>query len=57
MAMAMAIAIEMWADGRLVGGMEQWWDDVEAWLVSAYGERQYPVLSQLDPVRILNGEG
>lgn len=45
----MAIAIELWADRRLIGGMEQWWDDFEAWLVSADGERQYPLLSQVDP--------
>lgn len=43
----MAVSVELWAQGRLVDGFEQWWDDVEAALqVSGL---ELPVLRNVDP--------
>lgn len=53
----MAIAIELWSEGRLVDGMEQWWDDYEGWLGSIDGERRYPRLSQVDPYGFMTIQG
>lgn len=43
----MALRIELWESGRLVDGVEQWWDDVERDLDSADGD--YPILTSVSP--------
>lgn len=46
----MAIRIELWTDEGLVGGAEQWWDDVESALPERdLAEQTYPILSRIDP--------
>ncbi len=44
----MAIRVELWMDGRLEGGTEAWWDDMEIALPDNRTEK-YPLLSQVDP--------
>ncbi len=43
----MAVRIELWDDGVLVDGLEQWWDDVEAALDST--EEDLPILASISP--------
>jgi hypothetical protein len=45
----MAIRIELWIDGRLVGGAEQWWDDIKALLPDDAGGAGFPLLGRVDP--------
>jgi hypothetical protein len=42
----MATRIELWTDGRLVGGAEQWWDDL---LASLADYKDGDGFSTLDP--------
>ncbi|MEV4260227.1 hypothetical protein [Kribbella sp. NPDC049584] len=44
----MAIRIELWVDGRLVDGAEEWWDDIEASLDDEDGGG-FPMLRRVDP--------
>ena len=44
----MAIGAELWVDGRLVGGAEEWWDDIEASLPEDVGA-EFPLLNRVDP--------
>jgi hypothetical protein len=43
----MALRIELWQNGALVDGVEEWWDDVESALEGADGE--YPILDSISP--------
>src|SRR5207248_7721872 len=43
----MAMRIEVYEDGSLVDGVEEWWDDVETALASA--DRDYPILASISP--------
>jgi hypothetical protein len=43
----MALRIELWEDGALTGGIEEWWDDVEIALDGA--ESDYPILETVSP--------
>lgn len=46
----MAISIELWTTDGLVGGAEQWWDDIEAWLPEPeQAQRDYPLVALIDP--------
>lgn len=46
----MALRIELWTDAGLVDGVEQWWDDVDAWLSSTDGApASYPITASIDP--------
>jgi hypothetical protein len=49
--------IELWIDGLLVGGAEQWWDDIEASLAGAEAESDFPMLSRVDPYGDVSFEG
>ncbi|MEV6893327.1 MULTISPECIES: hypothetical protein [Kribbella] len=41
----MAIRIELWVDGRLIDGVEQWWDDLAAALPV---DEDFPMLGRVD---------
>jgi hypothetical protein len=43
----MALRIELWESGRLIDGVEEWWDGVEAALAAA--EDAYPLLDGVSP--------
>ena len=47
----MAIRIELWVDGRLVDGAEEWWDDIEASLLDDEDSGGFPMLRRVDPYR------
>src|SRR5689334_20253823 len=42
----MSVRVELWIDGRLLGGTELWWDDVEAVLPAA---EDVQMLYRVDP--------
>ncbi len=44
----MALSIELWTGGQLTGGVEQWWDDVEAALPED-ADARFPLLKRVDP--------
>ncbi|WP_432880552.1 hypothetical protein ACQPYH_35475 [Kribbella sp. CA-245084] len=44
----MTIRIELWVDGRLVDGAEEWWDYIEA-SVPDGEEVGFPLLRRVDP--------
>lgn len=44
----MAVRIELWLEGRPVGGLEAWWDRMEMALPGDRATR-YPLLSRIDP--------
>ncbi len=44
----MAVRIELWVDGRVVDGAEQWWDDIEAAFPTDEGEAGFPMLGRVD---------
>jgi hypothetical protein len=46
---AMTIRIELWIDGRLVGGAEEWWDYIEASVPDGEGAVGFPLLQRVDP--------
>jgi hypothetical protein len=52
----MAIRIELWADGRIVGGLEAWWDRMEIAL-PVDRSTKYPLLSRVDPYGDIIFEG
>jgi hypothetical protein len=43
----MALRIELWENGTLVDGIEDWWDDVEAALSTT--SDSYPILHSISP--------
>lgn len=43
----MALRIELWEDGALTGGVEEWWDDVE--IVLDTDGSDYPILESVSP--------
>ncbi len=43
----MALRIELWVAGRLTGGVEEWWDGVEAALAGTTDD--YPLLASVSP--------
>ena len=47
----MALRVELWTDAGLVGGVEQWWDDVDAWMNGNGGvlRHRYPIVGSFDP--------
>ncbi|MER7249761.1 hypothetical protein [Kribbella sp. NPDC000426] len=46
----MAIRIELWIDGQLVDGAEEWWDFLEASLPDdGEGTAGFPLLGRVDP--------
>jgi hypothetical protein len=47
--MRIAISIELWVDGRLVDGAEQWWDDIERLLVEDETRSQVPDVEACGP--------
>lgn len=49
----MAITVELWIDDQLVGGAEQWWDDIEAALPDDNAEVDFPMLSRVDPYGVV----
>jgi hypothetical protein len=44
----LAIRIELWVEGRLVGGAVQWWDDIETSLPDEV-DAALPLLNRVDP--------
>jgi hypothetical protein len=44
----MAVRIELWIDGRVVDGAEQWWDDIEAALAADDRKAEFPMLGRVD---------
>jgi len=45
----MPLLIELWIDDRLVGGVNEWWDDVEGSLAEPGAANEFPLLSRVDP--------
>lgn len=45
--MEIALNIVLWLDGRLVGGVGEWWDDVEASLASPGVAGEFLLLEKL----------
>jgi hypothetical protein len=45
----MAITIELWIDGVLVDGAEQWWDGIEALMRDEQSKAECPILNKVDP--------
>lgn len=43
----MPMRIELWQNGSLVDGIEEWWDGVEAALTAA--QEDYPILDSISP--------
>src|SRR5438093_812482 len=43
----MALRIELYENGSLVDGVEEWWDDVETAIAGA--SREYPLLASVNP--------
>lgn len=43
----MAVSIELWVDGRLTDGAEQWWDDVE--IAVDASRLDLPLLDSINP--------
>ncbi|MFF0264792.1 hypothetical protein [Kribbella sp. NPDC004536] len=52
----MAVRIELWIEGRLVNGAEQWWDDIEASLPDVEWKARFPMLSRVDPYGVVSFE-
>lgn len=44
----MALVVELLSEGRIVGGVEEWWDDVEASLPEDAASR-FPLIHRIDP--------
>lgn len=44
----MAVRIELWTNGRIADGVDEWWDDMESWLPDDTPSR-YPLLDLVDP--------
>ncbi len=46
----MPLRIELWTGDRPVGGIDQWWDDVDAWMYADEARRsRYPIVASFDP--------
>lgn len=45
----MTVRIELWIDGQLVDGAEEWWDYLEASLPDSEGVASFPLLIRVDP--------
>lgn len=46
----MPLRIEAWSGDYSVGGIDQWWDDVDAWMYADEARRsRYPILASFDP--------
>jgi hypothetical protein len=46
----MPLLVELRVAGQLVGGLNRWWDDMEAWLAATDNvEERYPITASVDP--------
>ena len=45
----MTVRIELWVDGQLVGGAEEWWDYIEASIPDGEEAVGFPLLRRVDP--------
>ena len=54
----MPLRMEIWLSGRLIGGIEEWWDSVDDWIYAEKSRKdRFPVLSSFDGYTIASIPG